>query len=45
MDTYFLVNVVHNDYKRPDAIFEPFFKAGAELALAKGAAPPVLNGH
>ena len=45
MDTYFLVNVVHNDYKRPDAIFEPFFKAGAELALAKGAVPPVLNGH
>ena len=27
------------------AIFEPFFKAGAELALAKGAVPPVLNGH
>ena len=45
MDTYLLVNVVHNDYKRPDAIFEPFFKAGAELALAKGAVPPVLNGH
>ncbi|KZT69258.1 methylenetetrahydrofolate reduct [Daedalea quercina L-15889] len=45
MDTYFLVNVVHNDYKRPEAIFEPFFKAGAEFAIAKGAVPPVLNGH
>ncbi|EPT01133.1 hypothetical protein FOMPIDRAFT_1023440 [Fomitopsis schrenkii] len=45
MDTYSLVNVVHNDYKRPDAIFEPFFKAGAEFAVAQGAAPRVLNGH
>lgn len=32
METYLLVNVVHNDFKRPDAIFEPFLKAGAELA-------------
>ncbi|OCH96255.1 methylenetetrahydrofolate reduct, partial [Obba rivulosa] len=32
MDTYLLVNVVHNDYKRPDAIFEPFYKAGAEYS-------------
>lgn len=45
MDTYSLVNVVHNDYKRPDAIFEPFLKAGAEFAAAQGAVPPVLNGH
>ncbi|KAJ3526405.1 hypothetical protein NM688_g8266 [Phlebia brevispora] len=35
MDTFLLVNVVHNDYKRPDAIFEPFFKAGAEFAAAQ----------
>ncbi|KZT10171.1 methylenetetrahydrofolate reduct [Laetiporus sulphureus 93-53] len=45
MDTFYLVNVVHNDYKKPQAIFEPFFKAGAEFASAHGQAPPVLNGH
>lgn len=44
MDTYYLVNVVHNDYKKPEAIFEPFFKAGAELAASQGS-QPVLNGH
>ncbi|KAH9884797.1 methylenetetrahydrofolate reduct [Cubamyces lactineus] len=46
MDTYYLVNVVHNDYKRPDAIFEPFFKAGAEYAAKYGSAPqlPTMNG-
>ncbi|KAF9519500.1 hypothetical protein BS47DRAFT_1370712 [Hydnum rufescens UP504] len=26
MDTYFLVNIVHNDFKDPDAVFRPFFK-------------------
>jgi len=26
-DTYFLVNVVHNDFKQPNAIFEPFLAA------------------
>ncbi|KAK7686289.1 hypothetical protein QCA50_010513 [Cerrena zonata] len=36
MDTSLLVNVVHNDYKRPSAIFEPFHKAGAEFAASKG---------
>jgi methylenetetrahydrofolate reductase (NADPH) len=25
MDTYFLVNIVHNDFKDPDAVFRPFF--------------------
>ncbi|KAK0189030.1 methylenetetrahydrofolate reductase-domain-containing protein [Armillaria mellea] len=30
MDTCFLVNVVHNDFHNPDAIFKPFFRAGAE---------------
>ncbi|KAI0717993.1 methylenetetrahydrofolate reduct [Cerioporus squamosus] len=49
MDTYYLVNVVHNDFKKPEAIFEPFFKAGAEYA-AKHKAPtangaPTTNGH
>ncbi len=45
MDTYCLVNVVHNDYKKPDAIFQPFFKAGAEYAAKYGSAsPPATNG-
>ncbi|KAI0630863.1 methylenetetrahydrofolate reduct [Trametes polyzona] len=45
MDTYCLVNVVHNDYKKPEAIFEPFFKAGAEYAAKYGSAPqPTTNG-
>ena len=34
MDTYLLVNIVHNDFKKPDALYEPFFKAGAECAAA-----------
>ena len=42
MDTYYLVNVVHNDFKKPDAIFEPFFKAGAEFTAKHGGVP---NGH
>ncbi|RDX50941.1 methylenetetrahydrofolate reduct [Lentinus brumalis] len=42
MDTYYLVNVVHNDFKKPEAIFEPFFKAGAEYAAKRGA--PTANG-
>ncbi|KAI0364728.1 methylenetetrahydrofolate reduct [Pilatotrama ljubarskyi] len=52
MDTYCLVNVVHNDYKKPDAIFEPFFKAAADYAAKYGSAnqsPPNgvngANGH
>ncbi|EKM50042.1 uncharacterized protein PHACADRAFT_264540 [Phanerochaete carnosa HHB-10118-sp] len=44
MDTYFLVNVVHNDFKQPSAIFEPFIKAGADF-IAKHGKSPVLNGH
>ena len=42
MDSYCLVNVVHNDFKKPDAIFEPFFKAGTEYAAKHGSA---ANGH
>ena len=42
MDSYYLVNVVHNDFKKPQAIFEPFFKAGAEYAAKYGA--PKANG-
>ncbi|TDL23949.1 methylenetetrahydrofolate reduct [Rickenella mellea] len=30
METCFLVNVVHNDFKDSEAIFRPFLKAGAE---------------
>lgn len=45
MDTYCLVNVVHNDFKKPNAIFEPFFKAGAEYTAKYGGAAPVANGH
>ncbi|KAG2042586.1 methylenetetrahydrofolate reductase-domain-containing protein [Suillus americanus] len=29
-ESSYLVNVVHNDFKDPQAIFGPFFKAGAE---------------
>jgi methylenetetrahydrofolate reductase (NADPH) len=36
------VNVVHNDFMKPDAIFEPFMKAGAEMAAA--AATVQVNG-
>ena len=32
MDTWYLVNVVHNDFQDRDAIFQPFFKAGEEYA-------------
>jgi len=35
LDHYSLVNVVHNDFHATDAIFEPFWKAGAEFAAAK----------
>ncbi len=39
MDTCFLVNVVHNDFHDPDAIFKPFFRAGAEYKAS------LLNGN
>ena len=45
MDTYYLVNVVHNDFKKPDAIFEPFFKAGTEYAAKHGVTNGQANGH
>lgn len=46
MDECLLVNVVHNDFKEPDAIFGPFFKAGEELAQLNGERPLVLlNGR
>ena len=47
MDTWSLMNVVHNDFHRPDAIFEPFWKAGAEWEEQKkqASAVPVVNGN
>jgi methylenetetrahydrofolate reductase (NADPH) len=49
METSLLVNVVHNDFKDPEAIFRPFFAAGAEYAaqMANGYAKtngPRVNG-
>ena len=41
MDSYLLVNVVHNDYKQPNGIFEPFWKAAADFAAKQ---PSLLNG-
>ncbi|KAL0953843.1 hypothetical protein HGRIS_005020 [Hohenbuehelia grisea] len=43
INTSLLVNVVHNDFQDPEAIFRPFLKAGAEhIAKAKS---PIANGH
>ncbi|KIM44648.1 hypothetical protein M413DRAFT_358456 [Hebeloma cylindrosporum] len=44
MDTSFLVNVVHNDFHDADAIFRPFYKAGAEY-LASKPKTTAVNGH
>jgi len=44
METSFLVNVVHNDFHSCDAIFEPFFKAGAEYK-AMNAKTTAVNGY
>ena len=52
-DTSFLVNVVHNDFRQPDAIFESFAKAAADYAAQKclpnghvnGDAVGLANGH
>ncbi|EPQ56800.1 hypothetical protein GLOTRDRAFT_105411 [Gloeophyllum trabeum ATCC 11539] len=43
MDTHYLMNVVHNDFKSEDAIFEPFFKAGEQYAASK--ANGTVNGR
>ena len=44
MDTSFLVNVVYNDFHDPEAIFEPFYKAGAEYFAMKPNSI-TINGH
>ncbi|KAG6866584.1 hypothetical protein C0991_002072 [Blastosporella zonata] len=43
METSSLVNVVHNDFQDPEAIFKPFFLASEEY-LALNATSPVMNG-
>ncbi|KAG6832264.1 hypothetical protein H0H87_002160 [Tephrocybe sp. NHM501043] len=47
METSSLVNVVHNDFQDPEAIFKPFFLAGEEYLALKAASPIVngINGH
>lgn len=48
MNKFLLVNVVHNNFVTPNAIFEPFFKAGAEFAGNQSPQPAVngsSNGH
>ncbi|TFK75021.1 methylenetetrahydrofolate reduct [Pluteus cervinus] len=42
MDACFLVNVVQNDFQDPEAIFAPFWKAGADYAASK---PTSVNSH
>ncbi|KAK7056405.1 methylenetetrahydrofolate reductase (NAD(P)H) met13 [Paramarasmius palmivorus] len=46
MDNSYLVNIVHNDFHDPDAIFRPFFKAGEEFLNSSKAngKTPVVNG-
>ncbi|KAJ2934855.1 hypothetical protein H1R20_g2276, partial [Candolleomyces eurysporus] len=49
MDSYSLVNVVHNDFHNSDSIFEPFWKAGAEWEASQkgvnGNGHALVNGH
>ncbi|KAF9461211.1 methylenetetrahydrofolate reductase-domain-containing protein [Collybia nuda] len=44
MENSLLVNVVHNDFHDSTAIFEPFFKAGAEYIAIQSNTTPA-NGH
>ncbi|KAH7927301.1 methylenetetrahydrofolate reduct [Leucogyrophana mollusca] len=44
METSYLVNVVHNNFKDPNLIFEPFFKAGEEYNAAHPNGSPIYNG-
>jgi methylenetetrahydrofolate reductase (NADPH) len=52
MDTSLLVNVVHNDFKDPEAIFRPFFAAAEDYAARAGSGSVsaktngvYMNGH
>ncbi|KAI5123516.1 hypothetical protein M0805_006676 [Coniferiporia weirii] len=45
METAFLVNVVHNDFKSPDAIFKPFLAAGESYRAQQSSTSDVkVNG-
>lgn len=44
-NTSLLVNVVHNDFRQPDAIFEPFIKAAADYTAQKHVPNGHANGH
>jgi methylenetetrahydrofolate reductase (NADPH) len=44
METCFLVNVVYNDFRDSNGIFEPFLKAGAEYK-AMNSKTNGINGH
>jgi len=43
MESFFLVNVVHNDFHDREAIFKPFFKAGAEAGLQTPLHSPTIE--
>ncbi|KAF8745458.1 hypothetical protein AX14_008888 [Amanita brunnescens Koide BX004] len=47
METSYLVNVVHNDFHDPEAIFTLFWKAGAQYQAMKSNTDAVngINGH
>lgn len=46
METAFLVNIVHNDFKDPEAIFKPFFLAGESYLKQQSSTSeaPQVNG-
>ena len=44
LDDAYLVNLVHNDFKDPDAIFVPFFKVGEKYAAPHPQPNHVANG-
>ena len=47
METSYLVNVVHNDFHDPEAIFRLFWKADAQYQAMKSNTDAVngINGH
>jgi methylenetetrahydrofolate reductase (NADPH) len=51
MESYALVNVVHNDFRNPEAIFAPFYRAAeGQNALSNGHSNGIpikglTNGH
>lgn len=44
METYFLVNVVHNDFTASDGIFKGFFEAASAKAAPAAAVNGLVNG-